>query len=181
MNYFTADLHLGHNNIIKHCDRPFESVVEMDEHLITMWNAYVRQNDTVYIIGDMIFRSAVSPGDYLKRLQGKKHLILGNHDKNWIKKTDLNEFFESVEQFAEISDDQRRMTLCHYPLMSWNHMSRGGYMIHGHIHNGLGGAYFPLLCEMPNLLNAGVDINNYHPVCFDELVKNNEVFKIEHL
>jgi len=175
--FFTADLHLGHANIIKHCDRPFSTVEEMDEHLISAWNSRVRQNDSVYILGDLIFRSSASPESYLGQLRGKKYLILGNHDKDWVKKADMTKHFVSMERFAEISDGQHKITLCHYPLMSWNHIAKGSYMIHGHIHNNRDAMYFPLIRDMPNLLNAGVEINNYHPVRFDELVKNNENFK----
>jgi calcineurin-like phosphoesterase family protein len=177
--FFTADLHLGHKNIIKHCDRPFSSVNEMDEHLITAWNSHVQPDDSVYIIGDFIFRSTISPTNYLSRLNGKKHLLLGNHDTNWIKKVDLTKYFATVDRFLEISDGQHYITLCHYPLMSWNRMSKGGYMIHGHIHNNRNAFYFPMLKQMPNLLNAGVDINGFSPVTLDELVKNNEIFKYE--
>ena len=179
MIFFTSDLHLGHANIIKHCNRPFSSVEEMDEHLLSAWNSRVRPNDTVYILGDLIFRSKVPVDSYLSRLRGKKHLIIGNHDKGWMKKTDMSEHFVSVERFAEISDGQHKMTLCHYPLMSWNHIAKGSYMIHGHIHNSRDAMYFPLMRQMPNLLNAGVEINGYHPVKLDELIRNNEVFKSE--
>jgi calcineurin-like phosphoesterase family protein len=110
-------------------------------------------------------------------MRGEKHLILGNHDKDWVKKADMPQHFESVERFVEISDGQHKITLCHYPLMSWNRMAKGSYMIHGHVHNNRDAIYFPLMKEMPNLLNAGVEINGYHPVRFDELLKNNEVFK----
>ena len=177
MIFFTADLHLGHANIIKHCDRPFSSVEEMDEHLISEWNSRVRQNDSVYIIGDLIFRNTVSPENYLNRLRGKKHLILGNHDKDWVKKADMTKHFASVERFTEISDGQHIITLCHYPLMSWDQIAKGSYMIHGHIHNNRDAMYFPLIREMPNLLNAGVEVNEYRPVKINELVKNNETFK----
>lgn len=61
MIFFTADLHLGHANTIGHCDRPFSSFEEMDEHLIFAWNSHVRPNDSVYIIGDLIFRNAALP------------------------------------------------------------------------------------------------------------------------
>ena len=180
MIFFTADLHLGHANIIKHCDRPFSSVDEMDECLISAWNSCVRQNDSVYIIGDLIFRSAASPDSYLSRLRGKKHLILGNHDTSWVKKADISRYFVSVERFLEISDGQHKITLCHYPLMSWNHMAKGSFMIHGHIHNNREAFYYPMIRQMPNLLNAGVEINDYRPVKFDELVRNNENFKSEY-
>ena len=109
MIFFTADLHLGHANIIKHCTRPFLSSDEMDDYLISVWNSRVCSNDNIYIIGDFIFRSVKSPEDYLKRLNGKKHLILGNHDTNWIKKIDLANYFATVERFVEFSDGQHKI------------------------------------------------------------------------
>ena len=151
----------------------------MDEHLISAWNSRVRPNDSVYILGDLIFRSTSLPDSYLSRLHGKKHMILGNHDTAWIKKADMSLHFASVERYAEISDGQRKITLCHYPLMSWHNIARGSYMIHGHIHNNRDAMYFPLMRQMPNLLNAGVDINNFQPVKFDELIANNAAFKAE--
>ena len=111
MIFFTSDSHFGHANIIKHCNRPFSSVEEMDEHLISAWNSRVRPSDTIYILGDLIFRSTASPDSYLSRLRGKKHLILGNHDKGWIKKTDMPQYFLSVERFAEVSDGQHNHSL----------------------------------------------------------------------
>jgi calcineurin-like phosphoesterase family protein len=180
MIYFTADLHLGHSNIIRHCERPFANVEEMDETLIANWNKRVRSGDSVYILGDLIFRASASPDGYLAGLNGKKHLILGNHDKDWVKKADLERYFESVAPFAEISAEQQRVSLCHYPMMSWNHMAKGAYMIHGHIHNNRNADYFPLMRKMPNLLNAGVDINGFRPVGLCELIANNENFKSEY-
>ena len=78
---------------------------------------------------------------------------------------------------AEISDGSHRITLCHYPLMTWNGVAKGSYMIHGHIHNKTDAEYFPLIRNMPNLLNAGVDINDYRPVTFKELLVNNQKIK----
>ena len=94
-----------------------------------------------------------------------------------LKKADMPLHFLSVERFTEISDGRHKITLCHYPLMSWNQMAKGSYMIHGHVHNNCEATYFSLMKTMPNLLNAGVEINEYRPVEFDELVRNNEKFK----
>lgn len=57
MIYFTADTHFGHENVIRFCDRPFSSANEMDEAMIANWNARVKGDDTVYVLGDMFFRS----------------------------------------------------------------------------------------------------------------------------
>jgi len=175
--YFTGDQHFGHANIIKHCNRPFDTVSEMDEYLLAEWNNRVTTNDTVYILGDRFFRNAVSASDYLCKLHGKKHLIKGNHDKDWMKKTNLEKHFQSVSNMIEFSDGSHKITLCHYPLMTWNGIAKGSYHIHGHIHNNVDAAYFQLLKSMPNALNAGVDINHFRPVTFAELVKNNQEFK----
>lgn len=53
MVYFTSDLHLGHENVIKLCNRPFDSIEEMDEALIRNWNRKVTNGDTVYVLGDL--------------------------------------------------------------------------------------------------------------------------------
>lgn len=177
MILFTADHHFGHSNIIRHCNRPFQSVGEMDAILLYNWNKAVKQQDTVYILGDLFFRNVSSAETYLVQMNGKKHLIIGNHDKDWMKKTDLSQYFESVEHMMEISDGSHKITLCHYPMMAWNGVAKGSYMIHGHIHNNMDADYSTLIRNMPTLLNAGVEINNYKPVTFNELLENNRKFK----
>ncbi|OUN81344.1 hypothetical protein B5G06_10770 [Flavonifractor sp. An52] len=54
MIFFTSDLHLGHENCIRLCNRPFSSIEEMDETLIENWNRKITGKDTVYILGDLI-------------------------------------------------------------------------------------------------------------------------------
>ena len=143
MIYFTADTHFGHYNVIRFCDRPFASAEEMDEAMIQNWNDRVTGNDTVYILGDMFFRSTNAEG-ILKRLKGKKRLIVGNHDGSWMTKFDY---------------------------------AKRSYMIHGHIHNDTRADFWPLIAARENVLNAGVDINSFKPVTFDELLENNRHFK----
>ena len=177
MVYFTADIHFGHENVIKFCNRPFTSVEEMDETLIANWNSRVHGNDTVFILGDMFFRiSDAEP--VLKQLKGKKRLIIGNHDGSWMKKVDLTRYFESIDSFLETSDGQHGLTLCHYPLLSWRHQMKS-FMVHGHIHNDTAMDFWPLISVRDRVLNAGCDVNNYMPVTFDEMVFNNEKFKAE--
>lgn len=180
MIYFTSDLHLGHKNIIRLCNRPFSSVDEMDRVLIQNWNKKVHKNDSVYILGDLMFRNEKPPEEYLRQLKGKKHLLVGNHDRQWIKTCDLSQFFESVEKLDFVSDGKRQMTLCHYPMMSWPHIQRS-YMVFGHIHNNTDADYWPLIAQSERMLNAGVDINGFAPVTFEEMEANNICFKFASL
>lgn len=177
MIYFTADTHFGHANILLFCDRPFASVQEMDAAMIQKWNAKVHNNDTVFILGDMFFRST-NVEEVLAQLKGKKRLIMGNHDTFWMRKVPLEKYFEGVDPFLEVSDGQHGLTLCHYPLLSWNHQRRT-YMVHGHIHNDTTMDFWPLIAARERVLNAGAGINNFEPVTFDELLANNQRFKQE--
>lgn len=178
MIYFTADTHFGHASIVKRCGRPFEDAEAMNEALITAWNDRVTGNDTVYIVGDMFFRCKDAES-ILKRLRGKKRLIVGNHDDSWMGKVDLGRYFLSIDYLLEISDGKHALTLCHYPLLTWRREKKS-YMIHGHIHASTEADFWPLIRIRSNVLNAGVDINGFEPVPFDELLENNLRFKAEH-
>jgi len=173
MKYYISDLHFGHANIIKLCDRPFADLLEMDETLIANWNDRVTNGDEIYIIGDLFFRAADNPNVYLARLKGRKHLVLGNHDTSWIKKVDLNKYFQSVERLAVINTGKFKATLCHYPMMSFE----GAYLLYGHIHNHKNDTYWPLLAKMENALNTCVEVNDFRPATFEELIENNHVFR----
>ncbi len=175
MLYYVSDLHFGHENVIKMCNRPFSTIEEMDEALIRNWNSVVHANDVVYILGDLIFKSDKAPSEYLSRLKGKKHLILGNHDKTWIDREGARDFFESVTRLDVINTGHGNATLCHFPMLD----HEGRYIIHGHIHANVNQPFWPLLKASDRALNAGVDINGYKPVTFEELLENNARHKAE--
>ena len=161
MFYFTADTHFGHENVIRFCGRPFTTAAEMDEALVENWNSRVKGNDTVFILGDLFFRSD-NAEEILRRLKGKKRLLVGNHDGSWMTKVDVSRYFASIDLMLELSDGRHALTLCHYPLLTWKHAKKS-YMVHGHIHNDTGADFWPLLAAWDNVLNAGVDINGYQP------------------
>lgn len=176
MIFYTSDLHFGHENIIKSCGRPFSSADEMDEALIAAWNARVTRADTVYILGDLIYKAERPPEYYLKRLKGKKCLIVGNHDSFWLDNVNYEDYFEDVSPLKVINSGAGIATLCHFPMLDFE----GRWHIHGHIHNNTVRPYWPVLRSMPAALNAGADINNFVPVTFEELVENNTSFKASH-
>ncbi|MDR3263550.1 MAG: hypothetical protein LBT30_04500 [Clostridiales bacterium] len=175
MIYYTADWHFGHANIIRLSNRPFTSVDEMDRALIANYNMVVTNADTVYILGDVSFRSFDEIKPILHKLKGTKHLILGNHDKGLRRNPDVTKYFASVSDILEIRDGANKVVLCHYPMLAWNGQFGGAANIFGHIHNNTGDSGFEAL-ESLNAYNAGVDVNGYMPVTFEELVKNKEKF-----
>jgi len=178
MTFFTADQHFGHFNIVRLSHRPFASLDEMNDTMVARWNAKVRDEDTVYILGDLFFRAAtVEP--ILKQLKGRKHLVRGNHDHSWTAKVRMVDYFETVQTVCEIDIDGKPATLCHYPMLSYP-QARRGYMIYGHIHNNTGDDYWPLIMRRARMLNAGVDVNNFAPVTFGELLANNAAFRQQH-
>ena len=183
MTYYTSDLHFGHKNIIKLCNRPFNTIEEMDETLIANWNKKVHKNDVVYILGDVVWKKKLVPY-YMDRLKGKKILIAGNHDE-WVKDPATHASFDNVIRYLEINLDGHPITMCHYPMLEWRASRKEGerklgYLIHGHIHNRVSEEYRALYLKH-NAFNAGIDVNGFAPVTFSELVENNMRFKLEAL
>lgn len=177
MILYTGDLHFGHAAVIRFDNRPFDTIEEMDQALINYWNSRVRGDDTVYIVGDLCYRSEHPAEWYLQQLKGKKYLILGNHDEPILKNQAALSYLEGVDRMMEIRDGDNKIHLCHYPLAEWNHYNSGSWHIYGHIHNNKNEAY-GFMCNKEQALNAGCMINGYVPVSFNELVRNNLAFKI---
>lgn len=177
--YFTADTHFGHENIIRFCNRPFSSAAEMNRVLIANWNARVTNDDDVYVLGDFAFRCGDSVRKIAHSLKGRKHLVIGNHDFKWMKSDpEAVEEFVEVAPMLEIEENGRQLTLCHYPMMTWKNGSRDfSWLVYGHIHNNKSDGFWPLLSGMDRALNAGVDVNWFFPVTFDEMVVNNAKWK----
>lgn len=82
--FHTADLHLGHKNIL-HLGRgrPFSSIEEHDETIIERWNACVTDEDTVFLYGDAVMGPIAEGLIQAARLRGRKYLVSGNHDRTW--------------------------------------------------------------------------------------------------
>lgn len=174
--FFTSDTHFGHARIIEYCDRPFANVKEMNEAMIDNWNSVVKPDDVVFHLGDFAF---ADPENFLDRLNGRKRLVLGNHDKsitgNTLKK------FEWVKPYAEVyindstlppttdrwgkkvADGRQHIVLMHYAMRVWNKSHHGSWMLYGHSHGSLP--------DDPNALSidVGVDSHNFRPVSYEEV------------
>lgn len=177
MNFYIGDPHLGHEAIIRLCDRPFANADEMDEAIIRNWNSRVTNGDTVFILGDMMFRMKKDPSEYLSRLRGHKILILGNHDAEWIWREGASKHLTTHVSMMELIDRNRKVVLCHYPMLTWPHIRRGSYMVYGHLHGNRENDPCLRYGLKPQLLNSCVEVNGYQPVTLDEMIENNRIFR----
>lgn len=150
MAYFISDTHFNHKNIIRYCDRPFEDVKEMNETMITYWNKTVKPNDTVYHLGDFSLCNKSSSELIARKLNGKKILIRGNHDKRsdkWF----LDIGFNKVCKKLRIGN----YLLSHRPIKN---LKVGLINIHGHIHNN------EVQLDTRFHINVSVEIIGYKPM-----------------
>ena len=142
--FFTSDIHLGHKNIIKYCNRPYNDLDEMHNDMIERWNNVVKPNNDVFILGDVAFSlSKVKIKELLDKLNGKKYLIMGNHDRLKSLPVECFEHISMMDQIvikSEGEDDTNNYTTCilsHYPLMRWAGITRGTISLHGHEHGNI--------------------------------------------
>jgi calcineurin-like phosphoesterase family protein len=167
--FFCADLHLNHANILKYDKRPFKDMQEHDYHIVKNWQQQVKEEDTVYILGDFGFGSQQYLYNIRKQLTGKIHLIRGNHDRKM--QAQLSRSFISIKDYDEIviRDEEvprkhRSIVLCHYPLESWRASYHGVWHLHGHTHSAT-------LSNKQGRLNVGIHLHNYFLLSYEAVRK----------
>lgn len=143
MRYYISVLHFFHANMNTRMDqRGFASFEEMNEYMITQWNKKVKRNDEVVVLGDFSIAKGEKTNEILQRINGKKYLIIGNHDKFLNDKTFDRSLFKWIEPYMELDDNKRKIILLHYPVFCYNGQYRlndkgepKAYMLYGHVHN----------------------------------------------
>lgn len=155
--YFTSDTHFSDHRVLNLYHRPFASLAAMDEALIEAWNATCGPDDEIWHLGDFA-RTAEKAAAILPRLNGRKHLVVGNNDPE----PQIAHGWRSVQPYAELDEDGRRLVLCHYPFRSWNGQHRGAINLHGHSHG--------RLKPLPRQFDVGVDVRGYRPVALADLL-----------
>lgn len=171
--FFTSDLHFGHAKVITFCNRPFSSVQDMEECLVLSWNKAVRENDTVYVLGDVFFSNAVEARRVLGRLNGRKILVRGNHDKQVGPSIGWDMVVE--EMVIRLGGHRVRLSHFPYPLHWWELTKRfllkgtrrfadkrpprrsNEFLLHGHSHSP------PDKIVRGRMLDIGVDGHKYTP------------------
>jgi calcineurin-like phosphoesterase family protein len=169
MDFAISDTHFGHRSIIKHCNRPFSSTDEMDKTMIKNWNHVVSPKDTVYHGGDIAFRCTHNRMyEIIMSLNGKIKLVIGDHDKDFLKmlkNKDTKGKVEVMGYMCFIQYNHEKITLCHWAMYSWNRSHYNSYHIHGHHHGRLHG------------YGKSIDISveseyiNYTPILIPNIIK----------
>lgn len=162
--WYTADLHFGHQNVIEFCNRPFKSVQEMDAALLGNMRKCIGPEDEIWILGDFAFGPLAKDPDYLSYVFANipcatRHLVIGNHDAQ----PTLELPWTSVHRLVEVRDGSLKQnnTLCHYPMVTWNHSRRGALQLFGHVHDNWLGSR--------NSVNVGVDVWEFAPMNMEQI------------
>jgi len=181
--WFTADLHLGHANIIRYCDRPWADVDAMDRGLIERWNATVADGDEVLVLGDVAMGRVDESLALVHELAGTKLLIPGNHDRcwpgrgekaaEWVDRYCDAGFTDVLPEVVELTVDGTEVRACHFPYWGDSHdderfaahrpIDDGRPLLHGHVHT-------RWRVEV-HQVNVGCDVWDYRPVSDDEIAR----------
>lgn len=166
--WFTSDYHLGHENIIKYCDRPFKDINKMNETIIRNHNERVKPNDIVFFLGDFCFKNTsggkegegqqITAESWLNQLNGNFVFIKGNHDKN--------NSLKAIIDFIVITLGGKDIYLCHNP-QDFNYKYKINFV--GHIHN-----KWKIKKEDKTrvlLINVGCDVWNFRPIDINEIMR----------
>ncbi|MBC8061180.1 MAG: metallophosphoesterase [Clostridiaceae bacterium] len=155
--FMISDMHFGDENIIKYENRPFENAKEMDDRIIENWNNTVSNNDKVFVLGDVSFYNKEKTTEIIKRLNGYKFLVIGNHDEgntvSWWKEIG----FDEVSRYPIIYN--KFYILSHEPLYLNENMPYAN--IHGRIHK--------LKYDSKQFFNVSVECINYTPIDFENI------------
>lgn len=192
MRRFTSDTHFGHRNIINLSNRPFNDVTHMNEMLVVNWNTVVCPDETVFHLGDVALGPIRESLQYIKRLNGTKFQIVGNHDRNFYlaKRSGGLEPYEWDDEYmaAGFSDVKSNLhitlsngmdvNLSHFPYDGDSHdgdrftgarlPDDGRVLIHGHTHS----TGNPVSRSKAGTLqiHVGVDAWGFRPVSEDEVI-----------
>jgi len=165
MYFFTADEHIAHKKIIEYCNRPFRSVEEMDETIISNHNEVVSKNDIVIHGGDFTLWKNVEGiyKKYINRLNGQHIFIRGSHDY-WLKKSAPTRW----ERNITINGKKYYFVVDHYAMRTWHKSHYNSFQLHGHSHGKLE--------SVGKQHDIGVDNNDFYPLSETQII---EIMKIK--
>lgn len=168
--FITSDMHFGHDREFIWKARGFTSVNEMNEVYVARWNATVNPEDEVYVLGDLILGDK-SNIEYVKRLNGCLHIVLGNHDTATRQKM-YAELPNVVEIAWAIKLDYRKyhFIMSHFPMLTGNlekeSLKQMTLNLYGHTHQTSN-----FYNDMPFMYHVGVDSHDGYPVLLDNIIE----------
>ena len=143
---FCSDLHYNHSNILKMNDtrNEWSSVSEMNTWIEdNVWKS-LNPGDILFDLGDTFWKMS---DDKIRNILSnipkgvELHKVIGNHDPFGLfnlAKGSLKDYYKTISDILDITvryeGKDYMITLCHYPLVSWNHKPYGSFMLHGHCH-----------------------------------------------
>lgn len=170
MIYCTSDCHFNHKNILSYepQTRPFATTEEMNETIISNWNSVVTAEDEVWVLGDFFMGQLTAIDPILDRLNGKIHLVRGNHDqKNRIKIYEAHGI--DIHDIAYIQYKGRYFVLCHFPNENKEFIrmiiedNSEVVWLYGHVHSKAPKGY------VNGTYHVGVDTNNLTPISIQQI------------
>ena len=173
MDWFTSDLHFGHNKKFLYEPRGFNSIKEHDDTVLSNINSCVGSNDTLYILGDIMLNDNDHGLDYLSKLNGNKKIIIGNHDTdNRIK---LYKELDNVEILGYsflIKSCNYRFLISHYPTICDNKdedkvLKNRVINLFGHVHS-----KYNFYDDNPLMYNVSLDSHNNYPISTESIIKS---------
>lgn len=168
--FVTSDMHFGHDREFIWKARGFTSIQEMNEAYVRKWNETITIEDDVYVLGDLMLGDT-SNIEYLKRLNGKIHIVLGNHDTVNREKmySELSNVFEIAEVGIRLKYKKYHFILTHYPMITGNlekeSLKQMSLNLYGHTHQTSN-----FYNDMPYMYHVGVDSHNGYPVNIDDII-----------
>jgi len=167
--WFTSDHHFEHKNIIQYCNRPFDTVAEMNKTMIDKWNEVVNEDDVVYHLGDFTLGGTEMAQHYFKQLKGYIRVIPGGHDYRWVDNISGWSDYLSLAILPPLYTlelDKQIIVLCHYAMRVWDRSHYGSIHLYGHSHG--------MLSDSGNRsMDIGVDTNNFYPYSLNDILKLN--------
>lgn len=170
MEWFSSDLHFGHNKDFIYQARGFNSIEEHDKAIVDNWNSIVDEDDDVYLLGDLMLNSDDAGIQNLIQLNGNIHtIIIGNHDTNNRIKLYIEKLNPRYVSHADLLKSGKwRFYMSHYPTITFNFDDD---KIHQHLINLFGHTHQKDLFynDNPYMYNVGMDAHDMFPVSLDTI------------
>lgn len=164
--WLTSDLHLNHDKPFIYEARGFETIDEMNKKLVENFNEMIEDEDTLYILGDIMLGNEDEKGiELVHSIKGHKHLIAGNHDTPR-RLTAYKEagIFESIQYALPLVVGKWHYFLSHYPMLTMNNDTRPDVVsLYGHSHQ-FGNWTEETPWQTSSMYNVGVDAHFLKPI-----------------